>query len=112
MSPAQLEALKVKLALSGNAQSKEELVKILKDSSKDFYQLGASWNGLSTEAVLIGLAIAGLVGYVLWFNANYECVATSERWECDTTSTAVSGGTQTRTSCGWKSYCSLYKEKK
>jgi hypothetical protein len=108
---AQLEALKLKLALAGKADSAQELGKVLQDSVKDMYSSGASWNGEAVLPILGGLAIAALLGYVIWFHATHECVAFAERWECSSTSTCDDWGCDSYESCGWKTYCTQYEKK-
>lgn len=110
---AQLEALKLKLALAGKASSSQQLAGVLQDSVKDMYSQGASWNGDAVLPVLGGLAIAALIGYVIWFHATHECVATAERWECNayTDCDAYGDYCHTRESCGWETYCTQYQKK-
>ncbi|MES2527220.1 MAG: hypothetical protein V4598_09030 [Bdellovibrionota bacterium] len=108
---AQLEALKLKLALAGKAGSTQELGKVLQESVKDMYASGASWNGDAVLPVLGGIAIAALLGYVIWFHATHECVAYDERWECSSTSRCDDWGCYTDESCGWQSYCTQYVKK-
>ena len=102
------EALKLKLSLMDKNIPEKELIHTLKDSAKDLYGSGASWiGGIDQEYFLIGLGIAALVGYLVWFDANYRCGGYREEWECTTTS---SGSTST-TNCGWKTVCAYYVEK-
>ncbi len=110
---AQLEALKLKLSLAGKSSSANELGKILQDSVKDMYQSGASWNGDAVVPVLAGLAVAALIGYVIWFHATHECVAYADRWECNSYSECDTYGDYcwTEESCGWNSYCTQYQKK-
>jgi hypothetical protein len=105
-SKVALEALKLKLSLVGELNSSAQIASVLRENSKDLYSQGASWSG-NTDTVLIGLAIAALVGYLVWFNANYDCVAYDQRWECDTHVYEYSSST----SCGWESYCIAYEKK-
>lgn len=108
---AQLEALKLKLALAGKAGSSQELGKVLQESVKDMYSSGASWNGDAVLPVLGGIAIAALLGYVIWFHATHECVAYDERWECSSRSYCDDYGCDSFESCGWESYCTEYVKK-
>lgn len=100
------EALKLRLSLLSEVKSSEELAKILKENAKEFYGHGASWAPDGT-VILSVVAVVAIVGYLIWFNANYKCVATDQRWECDTTSTTSSS----HTSCGWETYCTDYAKK-
>ncbi len=110
---AQLEALKLKLALAGKAGSSQELGKVLQESVKDMYSSGASWNGEAVLPILGGIAVAALIGYVIWFHATHECVATDQRWECSSYTECDSYGDYCYTdeSCGWETYCTQYVKK-
>lgn len=109
---AQLEALKLKLALAGKAQNSKELANVLQSSVKDMYSRGASWNGDAVLPVLGGLAIAALLGYVIWFHATHECVAYEDRWECTSSSYCDDYGyCSSHDSCGWEPYCTQYVKK-
>ena len=81
---AALEALKLKLSVLSKGASTEELVKIVKDSSKDLYSQGASWNGEVVFSVVIGLVIVGALAYSIWWSATHECVAYENRYVCNT----------------------------
>lgn len=102
------EALKLKLSLLSEVKSSDELARVLRENSKEFYVQGASWAPDATE-VLIWVGIAALIGYLVWFNANYECGGYEEVWECDTYTN--SDGTHSSTSCGWETQCAYYVEK-
>jgi hypothetical protein len=106
------EAVKLRLGVLGGAKSEAELLEILKESSAEFYAKGASWNG---SVVLVGgavLLVAALIGYTIWFAANYQCVATEERYECNSTSRTDSwGNVYTDTVCGYKDVCVAYEKK-
>jgi hypothetical protein len=110
---AQLEALKLKLALAGKASSNAELAKVLQDSVKDMYQSGASWNGEAVLPILGGLALAALIGYAIWFSATHECVAYDSRWECHAYDHCDAYGEYcySDSSCGWEDYCTQYVKK-
>ncbi len=110
---AQLEALKLKLALAGKANSSSELANILQSSVKDMYQSGASWNGEAVLPILGGLALAALIGYAIWFSATHECVAYESRWECNSYSECDTYGDYcwTEESCGYQDYCTQYVKK-
>lgn len=108
---AQLEALKLKLALAGKAQNSKELAKVLQDSVKDMYAQGASWNGEAVLPILGGLALAALIGYAVWFSATHECVAWDQRWECHSSSNCNDYSCSGYESCGWEDYCTQYVKK-
>ena len=75
------EAMKLKLGLLSNVKSSSELAQVLKDSSKDFYQQGASWNGSAILEVGIYVFLAAAIGYAIWFGFTHECVEWDEREE-------------------------------
>ncbi|MGE3610325.1 MAG: hypothetical protein AB7I27_12105 [Bacteriovoracaceae bacterium] len=103
-----IEAIKLKLALLQNG-STQELFKVVTENRKDFYSRGASWYGGENLQIAGGvLLLVAIIGYAVWFDNNYDCVATEDRWECDQT---VSGNTS-HTSCGWETYCTQYAKKK
>ena len=110
---AQLEALKLKLSLAGKASNSAELAKILQDSVKGMYAQGASWNGDALLPIGIGLLVAAIVGYAIWFHATHECVATDERWECSSYTECNTYGDYcwSDESCGWETYCTQYVKK-
>ncbi|MFL5784522.1 MAG: hypothetical protein ACJ76H_07940 [Bacteriovoracaceae bacterium] len=109
---AQLEALKLKLQLAGKASNSQELAGILQSSVKDMYSRGASWNGDVLPMVGIGLLVAAVIGYAVWFSATHECVAYEDRWECNTNNYCDDYGYCSGTeSCGWEPYCTQYVKK-
>ncbi len=116
---AALEAMKLKLSLLTNVSSSKELASVLSENARDFYSKGASWNGDVALYVGVGVLIAALIGYSVWFNATHECVAYSERWECSTSSGSYdyyydsyySWDRTYYTTCGWVSYCTDYVKK-
>jgi len=55
--------------------------------------------------------IAAIVGYAIWFHANYECVATAQRWECNESCTDNYYGYSCSSSCGWRTVCTAYQKK-
>lgn len=115
------EAMKLKMSLLGPDLSSEELVSVLKESSKEFYSKGASWNG--SVAVYVPLAlIAIIVGYIIWFNSSHECVAYEERYTCSTTQHCIAydydnyGSNhcymyRDETICGYRDVCVDYDKK-
>ena len=110
-----IEAMKLKLALIGDVKNSSELASVLKEVSKDMYSRGASWNGdVVLTAGLVVLVVA-VVGYAVWFSATHECVAWSERWECDTYRDCgydyYGSICYTDTTCRWVDYCTRYQKK-
>lgn len=89
-----LEALKLKISLLSKNASAEELAEIVKQSSKDLYSEGASWNGEVVFSVVFGLVVIGALVYSIWWSANHECVATENQYVCTQQSDCYySGGT-------------------
>lgn len=105
-NPAAVAALKAKLALIPANASPSELARTLQEQSKDLYANGANWLGIPDTALWIGAAVL-VVGFLVWFELNYECVATDQRWECNSTTT----GNSSHSSCGWVTYCTAYQKK-
>lgn len=108
---AQIEAIKAKIALMGANASSAEMASLIKQISQDMYKKGASWNGAITESVLIGLVVVAIVGYAVWFSANYECVAWAEEYRCDTETYYDEWGSTSHTTCGWETVCTQYEKK-
>jgi hypothetical protein len=107
-----LASIKTKLMLAGNAKSQEELIQVIKDSSKDFYVKGASWNGQVVTSVVGGLLIAGFIGFIIWRAVNYECVEWEEKWVCTTrTYGEETNYSRTETVCGWDDVCTRTEKK-
>ena len=95
-----LEAIKLKLALMGKV-SEKDLAQVLKDSSKDMYFQGASWNGDIVTPVVIGVVVLA-VGYLIWFHSTHECNSYNTQYTCANTSEVY--GTQ----CYYSEYCEFY----
>lgn len=95
-----LEAMKLKLSMMGKV-SEKELAQVLKDSSKEMYTSGASWNGDIVTPVLIGVAVLA-IGYLIWFHATHECNSYNTSYSCANTSVVY--GTQ----CSYSQYCEFY----
>lgn len=127
---AALEALKLKLSVLSKGASTEELVKIVKDSSKDLYSQGASWNGSVIIPVALGLVIVGVIAYAVWWDATHECVQWENQYVCSTydncyyTGGGYGGGYYgggyyggytcygpIRTVCGYQDVCTKYAKK-
>jgi len=127
---ALVEALKLKLSLMGKNISNEELIKLINESTKDMYSRGASWNGQIILPVAIGLLIAAVVGYAIWWDASHVCVAWENQYVCNTYNNCPysSGGyydpynggyygghycygPQYTTTCGYQDVCTQYEKK-
>lgn len=79
-----VNALKLKLSLLSKGASAEEMAAIVRESAKDMYSQGASWNGSVVVPVVIGLLVAAVIGYSIWWDANHECVAWENQYVCNT----------------------------
>jgi hypothetical protein len=127
---ALVEALKLKLSLMGKNISNEDLIKLINESTKDMYSRGASWNGQIIIPVAIGLLIAAVVGYALWWDANHVCVAWENQYVCNTYNNCPSSaggyydpynggyyggqycyGPLYTTTCGYQDVCTQYEKK-
>lgn len=116
-------ALKLKMSVLSQVNSKEELLKVIKESSNDFYAQGASWNGSVVVPVIAGLVVVGIIGYVVWWEATHECVAWDYRYVCNSYNHCYGGyydsygyyggycGGGYYTSCGWANVCTQYAKK-
>lgn len=94
---------------------------MLKDSAKDFYAAGASWNG--DAAMNIPLALFAIViGYAIWWSATRECVAREDQYKCttkeycadydaDRDGRAYCAWWDEETECGYVSVCTKYQKK-
>lgn len=123
-----VEALKLKMSLLGKGSTTEELSLMIKEASKDMYSQGASWNGEVVYTVVIGLLVAAVIGYSVWWEANHECVAYETQYVCNTYNNCTYsggyydpyyggyyGGTYcyggSYTTCGYADVCTQYAKK-
>lgn len=128
MDKSAVEALKLKFSLLSKNTSAEELAQAIKESSQNLYAQGASWNGSVIIPVAVGLVIAGVIGYAIWFSATHECVAYESRYVCNTYNNCNYGGGyygggygggyyggscygSGYTSCGYRDVCTQYAKK-
>lgn len=131
---AALEALKLKVSLLAKDASAEELANIVKESAKDLYSQGASWNGEVVFSVAIGIVLVGVLAYSVWWSATHECVKYENQYVCNTYSNCYYSGGSTaggysydvwgnwvqpgytcygpaRTTCGYADVCTEYAKK-
>ena len=117
-----LEALKLKLSVLSDVKSSEALAAVLKDSTKDLYSHGASWNGDMALIWGVGALFAALIVYEIWFQANHECAQYEQQWVCNTYSDcndsyynddyySSSYCSSSTTTCGWEDVCTLWVKK-
>jgi hypothetical protein len=122
-----VDALQLKMSLMSKGVTTKELTDLVKSSSKDLYAQGASWNGEVVYTVAIGLLVAAIVGYSIWWEKNHECVAYENRYVCETfnncTYSSVNydpyygsyyGGNYcfgSYTTCGYVDVCTEYQKK-
>lgn len=81
---ALVDAMKLKLSLMGKNLTNDDLIKLINESTKDLYSRGASWNGQIILPAAIGLIIAAVIGYAIWWDANHTCVAWENQYVCNT----------------------------
>jgi len=79
---AMIDSLVVKMSLLNKSGSVEELLKVVKDSTQHLYTRGASWNGQVILQATAALIVAAAIGYVVWFEASHECVASRTQYVC------------------------------
>ncbi len=77
--PAVLAALRVKIQLLGKNATREQVLEMLKNESKNLYQNGASWNGEAVMTYSLIIVVAALFAYAIYFELTHECV----KWEED-----------------------------
>jgi len=77
-----IDALKLKISLLSKNATAEDLAQIVKESAKDLYVEGASWNGEVVFSVVIGLVMISALAYSIWFSVSHECVAYEEQYVC------------------------------
>lgn len=75
----------------------------------DLYTTGAAWNGMDGTSITIGLVVAAVLGYALWFYSTHDCVSvdTCASVSCDT----YYGDYYTSSSCGCNSACTQWVKK-
>lgn len=119
-----IEALKLKVNLLAKDASADELVKVVKDATKEMYSQGASWNGYTVVPVIVGGLILAALAYSYWWDAKHECVAYENQYVCNTYntcngqvyygSTYYSGSSCVnfpQTVCDYQDVCIEYAEK-
>lgn len=129
-----IEALKLKLSVLSKGATPEELANIVRESAKDMYAEGASWNGEVVFSVALGIVLVGILAYSIWWNASHECVAYENQYVCVENSNcyytggSVHGGYSydvwgnwvqpgytcygpARTVCGYQDVCTEYAKK-
>jgi hypothetical protein len=120
-----VNALKMKMSLQEKASSAEELISIVKESSKDIYSQGASWNGQILINASVVLLVAAAIGYAIWWDASHECVQYESQYVCNTYNNCTYGGGyydpyygygqycygNTYTTCGYANVCTEYAKK-
>jgi hypothetical protein len=116
-----LDAMKLKMSLLKKDMSSEELAATLKDSVKDFYAQGASWNGRVLAAIPIA-AVVLVIGYVIYWHSTHECVEYEEQYQCHTYNDCIDYGFddyghnncslyRQETRCGYVDVCTDYAKK-
>ena len=82
-NPKELEALTLKIKmLSEKAPSSQVLAQVITENSKGFYATGASWDGYVITSIGVGVVIAALIGYSIFWSNSHTCVATAQGTQC------------------------------
>lgn len=100
---AAVEAMKLKLSLMGGIRSPEEFSKIVRESSSEFYNRGASWNGRVIIPVAVVFVIVAAVGFAVWWSGTHECSGYETQTKCSTQTTCH--GTVPNVSCRDEQVC-------
>lgn len=70
---ATVDLLKLKMSLAGDFQSPEDLANFMRESSKELYSQGASWNGYVVIPVAVVLTAVVALGFAMWYSATHGC---------------------------------------
>lgn len=100
---AAVEAMKLKLSLMGNVSSLEQLAKIVRESSSEFYDRGASWNGRVIIPAGVLIVIVAAIGFAVWWSATHECSQYQAETKCTIQTTCH--GTVPNVSCRDEEIC-------
>jgi hypothetical protein len=86
--------MKLKLSVLDKNLSAKDLVEIVKESAKEMYSSGASWNGQVIIGSALGVVLIGALVYSIWWGASRECVASEVRYTCwnDSSNCFYTGG--------------------
>lgn len=120
-----VDAVKLKMSLLSNANSAEDLTKLIRESANEFYAQGASWNGHVVFSVAISIVLIGALAYSIWWDANHECVAWDTQYICTTQNncsiyigydgySSTYNGTYcgpSYSNCGYTDVCTQYQKK-
>lgn len=68
-----VNAFKLKAKLAGEMNSKDELIKFIRESSTDLYAQGASWNGRIVIPLAIVAGVITALGIAIWYSATHGC---------------------------------------
>ena len=108
-NPKELESLTVRMKMiAEQASSANELAQVITEKSKSFYSTGASWDGYIIASIGVGVVVAALIGYSIWWSSKRTCVATAQGTECGWVS-QYQGGPQYY-QCWQATYCTEYQE--
>jgi hypothetical protein len=98
-----MKAMKLKLSLMGDVNSPEELAKMVRESSSEFYSRGANWNGTVMVAAGVVVLVAVGLAAAMWWSATHECSAYESQPSCSTQTTCH--GTVPNVSCRDEQVC-------
>lgn len=84
-NPELLQAVQLKAGLLGASPAPEKVLELLKSTSDDLYQRGASWNGNAQTLVIVGVVVvivAILIAKAAWHDANHVCTKYDQAEQC------------------------------
>lgn len=84
-NPEMRKALTLRASLLGPSPSAQDVIDLLKSTSSEFYQRGASWNG-NTEILLYAgvfiAIVAVVIAYSNWHDKNHTCTKYDQAERC------------------------------
>lgn len=108
-NPKDLEAIKLKMGLlAKNAENTSELAGLISENSNEFYSTGANWSGYVYFTIGLGVLVAAVIGYSIWWDSKHTCVATAQGTQCGWTSYYYGGPQYYQ--CWQTTYCTQYVE--
>ncbi|MBA2404242.1 MAG: hypothetical protein H0V66_05685 [Bdellovibrionales bacterium] len=111
-NPKEMDALVLKMELlTKQASSSDELALLMTKNANTFYATGASWEGYYIASIGIGIVVAALIGYSIWWDSKRTCVATAQGQECGWVSPYYGAPQNTHYYQCWQTtYCTEYQE--
>ena len=120
-NPKVLEAIKLKIKLMGNNPSREQVLRLVKDESRNMYAQGSNWAGEAIVMIPL-VAMVGLLIYAVVFSLTHKCVQyeQTDRYTCTENTACVdsyaSVGPCTNIglgtyNCGYEDRCVKYEKR-